>query len=63
MSEAEQVKPEVLEAMQKDHLDWLESFGSMFWINGVPIIKALNYELIQVFNGMAMSALLGEDNG
>lgn len=58
----EQIEPQVLEVMQKEHLDWLESFGAMFWISGVPIVLALNYELIQMFNGMAMQALLGESD-
>lgn len=62
-TDEKQIDPRVLETIQKDHLDWLESFGRMFAVNGVPIVLALDYELIQAFNSLVLSAMVGESDG
>jgi hypothetical protein len=47
-----------IEAAQEEHLTWLETWaGSLPMINGVPVVKALNYELIQLINRAYLDAI------
>ncbi len=61
----EEIKPDVsseeLERLQRTHLEFLEGdFGGRFVVAGVEVVRALNYDLIQILNQLALKGLLDE---
>ncbi len=59
--EKPEVSSEVLEKTQRTHLEFLEGdFGGRFVVAGVEVVRALNYDLIQILNQLALKGLLDE---
>ena len=54
------ITPQQLQEANQQHLQWLEAWDQPdALVDGVPVLRAFTYEIIQIFNHIWLRATLG----